>query len=151
MYANKVETKEKIKIAWDKKLTATYMSNIASGRRYWNSFQKKKNCVQNLRLFFVTTLIFNFLTGKQFCLLKSPQGGLLIINTLKGRGLIWEGELINLAKTMVSVLHKELAYKREKPRIINKSELPVGEWTILDRPTRRFTVLIDQYSLSFIN
>ena len=24
MYANKVETKEKIKIIWDKKLTATY-------------------------------------------------------------------------------------------------------------------------------
>ena len=42
-----------------------------------------------------------------------------------------------IAKTMVSVLHKELSYKVEKlkfkklevmqPRIKNKSELPVGE------------------------
>ena len=36
MYANKDETKEKIRITWDKKLTAIYMSNIASGRGYWN-------------------------------------------------------------------------------------------------------------------
>ena len=42
MYANKVETKEKIKITWDKKLTVTYMSNIASGRKKWNSLQEKK-------------------------------------------------------------------------------------------------------------
>ena len=45
--------------------------------------------------------------------------------------------LFNLAQRMVSVLHKELEYKVEKlkykklevmqPRIINKSELPVGE------------------------
>ena len=47
--------------------------------------------------------------------------------------------LFNLAKTMVSVLHKGLYYKVEKfkykrlevlvmhPRIKNKSELPVGE------------------------
>ena len=34
----------------------------------------------------------------------------------------------------VSVLHRELEYKVENPRIINKSELPVGEWAILDRP-----------------
>ena len=55
--------------------------------------------------------------------------GLFIINTLEGGGggLFERGELINLAKTMVSVLHKELAYKVEKPRIINKSDLPVGE------------------------
>ena len=46
---------------------------------------------------------------------------------------------MNLAKTMVSVFHKELAYKVEKPRIINKSEPPVEEWTILDRSTRSFT------------
>ena len=44
MYANKVETKEKVKIARDKKLTATYMSNIASGRRYLNSFQEENFC-----------------------------------------------------------------------------------------------------------
>ena len=47
------------------------------------------------------------------------------------------GSLFNLAKTTVSVLHKELEYKVEKlkyktleiikPRIKNKSELPVGE------------------------
>ena len=47
------------------------------------------------------------------------------------------GELFNLAKTMVSVLHKELEYIVEKlkykklqivrPRIKNKSDLPVGE------------------------
>ena len=35
---------------------------------------------------------------------------------------------------MVSVLHKEIEYKVEKPRIINKSELPVGEWTSLIGP-----------------
>ena len=34
MYANKVETKEKIRINLDKKLTATYTSNIVSGRGY---------------------------------------------------------------------------------------------------------------------
>ena len=47
------------------------------------------------------------------------------------------GGLFNLAKTMVSVLHKELEYMVEKlkykklqivqPRIKNKSDLPVGE------------------------
>ena len=70
----------------------------------------------------------------------SPLGGLFISNTI-----IIEGELkrdggaylIYIAKTMVSVLHKELSYKVEKlklkklevmqPRIKNKSELPVGE------------------------
>ena len=97
MYANKVETKEKIKITWDKKLTVTYMSNIASGRRKWNSLQEKKNFVQNLRFFFVTPLIFNSLTGNSFVYWNpqlSPQGGLFISNTLEGGGLIWEGELI---------------------------------------------------------
>ena len=43
-----------------------------------------------------------------------------------GEGL-FERNLFDLAKTMVSVLHKELEYKEEKPRIINKSEPPVGE------------------------
>ena len=47
------------------------------------------------------------------------------------------GGLCNLAKMVVSVLHKALEYKVEKlkykklevmqPRIKNKSELPVGE------------------------
>ena len=94
MYANKVETKEKIKITWDKKLTVTYMSNIASGRRKWNSLQEKKNFVQNLRFFFVTPLIFNSLTGKQFCLLKSsikPLGGLIYFTHTWGRGAYLRG------------------------------------------------------------
>ena len=40
----------------------------------------KQFFVENLRLFFVTSLIFNLLRGKQFCLLKSfikPPGGLI--------------------------------------------------------------------------
>ena len=51
--------------------------------------------------------------------------------------MIETGGLFNLAKTMLSVLHKVLLYKVEKllykklevmqPRIRNKSELPVGE------------------------
>ena len=56
-----------------------------------------------------------------------------------GGGGLFEkgGSLFKLAKTMVSVLHKELEYIVEKlkykklqvvqPRIKNKSELPVGE------------------------
>ena len=78
------------------------------------------------------------MTGKQFCLLKSSiklPGGLFVSNTLEvgggggvGGGLYKRRSLFILAKTMVSVLHKELEYKVEKPRIINKSELPVGEW-----------------------
>ena len=54
-----------------------------------------------------------------------------------GGGLIEMGGLLNLTRTMVSVLHKELEYKVEKLkykmsevielRIRNKSELPVGE------------------------
>ena len=53
------------------------------------------------------------------------------------------GVVFNLAKMMVSVLPKELEYEVEKlkykklevklqPRITNKSELPVGEKTILN-------------------
>ena len=55
---------------------------------------------------------------------------------------------------MVSVLHKELEYKVERlkykklevmqPRIRNKSELPVGEWTTPDQSTRSFTVVINK-------
>ena len=37
-----------------------------------------------------------------------------------------------------------------QPRIIIKSELPVGKLTIPDLSTRRFTFVIDKYSLSFI-
>ena len=34
---------------------------------------------------------------------------------------------LNHAQNAPSVLHKGLEYKVEKPRIINESELPVGE------------------------
>ena len=54
-----------------------------------------------------------------------------------GGGLIETGGLLNLARTMVSVLHKELEYRVEKLkyqmleviqlRIKNKSEPPVSE------------------------
>ena len=60
---------------------------------------------------------------------------------------------IFLPKTMVSVLHKDLKNKVEKlrhkkvggprPRIRIKSELPVGELTILDQSTQSFTVVTD--------
>ena len=60
--------------------------------------------------------------------IKPPPPGLFISNTFKGG-------LFNLAKTLVSVLHKKLEYKVEKlkprklevmqSRIKNKSELPV--------------------------
>ena len=68
----------------------------------------------------------------------SPLGGLFISNTIEGE-LKRDGGayLIYIAKTMVSVLHKELSYKVEKlkfkklevtqTRIKNKSEHPVGE------------------------
>ena len=49
------------------------------------TLSRKQIFVQNLKFFFVTPSIFNSLTGKQFCLLKSstkhPGGG--------GRGLIY--------------------------------------------------------------
>ena len=54
---------------------------------------------------------------------------------------------------VVLVVHKELKYKVEKlknkksevmqARNKNKSELPVGEETIMDQSTRSFTVMID--------
>ena len=67
-----------------------------------------------------------------------PPGGAYLFQThLRDGGLIKTGGLFNLAKTMISVLHKELQYKVEmlkykklevmKPRIKNKSKLPVGE------------------------
>ena len=64
---------------------------------------------------------------------------------------------------MLAILRKELEYKVEKlkykksvviqPRIKNKSELPVGEWTNpRDQSTRSFTVTTDyKYILSFIS
>ena len=67
----------------------------------------------------------------------ASRGGLFISNPSDG-GLDRDlGSLFNLAKTMVSVLHKELEYKVERlkyvklevmePRIRNKSELQVGK------------------------
>ena len=64
-----------------------------------------------------------------------------------------KGGLFNLAKTLVSVLHKELGYKVEKfkhkklevmqPSIKNKSEVLVVEYIIPDQFIRSFTVVID--------
>ena len=69
-------------------------------------------------------------------LLNGGGGGLIISKTFE-MGLIGTGGLFNLAKTMVSVVHKEEEYKVKKlkckklevmqPRIKNKSGLPVGE------------------------
>ena len=66
-----------------------------------------------------------------------PGGGACLFQTHLRGGLIETGGLTNLAKTMVSVLHKELEYKVEKLknkklevmqlRIKIKSELPAGE------------------------
>ena len=63
------------------------------------------------------------------------------------------GGLFNSAKTMVSVLHKELVYKVEKlkckklevmqSKIKNKSKLPVGEQTTPIGPNEVYTVMID--------
>ena len=74
-----------------------------------------------------------------------PPGGLICFKNTwgVGGGLFERRSLFNLAQMMVSVLHKELEYKVEKPRIVNKCELPVGERTILDWSTRSFTVVID--------
>ena len=55
------------------------MSNIASAEGI-ETLSRKEILVQNLRFLFVTPLIFNSLTGKQFCLMKSslkPPGGLI--------------------------------------------------------------------------
>ena len=68
------------------------------------------------------------------------------------RDLFERGGLFSLPKTMVSVLHKELEYKVEtqqkkvggpQPRIRIKSELPVGELTILNQSTQSFTAVTD--------
>ena len=42
-----------------------------------------------------------------------PQEAYLFQAHLRGGGLIWEGDLFNLKKTVESVLHKELEYKEE--------------------------------------
>ena len=99
MYANKVETKEKIKITWHKKNKSNiYVKYSFMQAEGIETLSRKEIFVQNLRFFFVTPLIFNSLTGKQFCLLKSsikPSGGLIYFkHTWGGEGRIWEGELI---------------------------------------------------------
>ena len=66
------------------------------------------------------------------------DGGLLFyFKNIWGGALIEMGALFNLAKKMVSILHKELEYKVEKLKykklevmqmgLKNKSELPAGE------------------------
>ena len=74
--------------------------------------------------------------------IKSPGGGLYLFQThMRGGGIqgayLRGGAIFNLAKTMVSVLQKKLEHKVEmlkykklqvmQPRIIIKSELPVGK------------------------
>ena len=68
------------------------------------------------------------------------------------------GDLFNLAKTMVLLLHKKLEYKvgKLKYKVLKfmqpgSKTNPVGEETILDQSTRSFTVLIDLYSPTFIS
>ena len=48
-------------------------------------------------------------------IIRLPQGAYLFQAHLRGwgGGLIWEGDLFNLKKTVESVLHKELEYKVE--------------------------------------
>ena len=68
---------------------------------------------------------------------KAPKGEGGYFFTVETGGLFERGDLFNLAKMIVLVVHKELNYKVEKlknkksevmqPRIKNKSELPVGE------------------------
>ena len=68
---------------------------------------------------------------------KAPKGGGGYFFTVETGGLFERGNLFNLAKIIVLVVHKELKYKVKKlknkksevmqPRIKNKSELPVGE------------------------
>ena len=69
---------------------------------------------------------------------KAPKGGGgRYFFTVETGGLFERGDLFNLAKMIVLVVHKELKYKVEKlknkksevmqPRIKNKSELPVVE------------------------
>ena len=68
---------------------------------------------------------------------KAPKGGGGYFFTVETGGLFERGDVFNLAKMIVSVVHKELKYKVEKPkykksevvqpRIKNKSELPAGE------------------------
>ena len=67
------------------------------------------------------------------------------------------GSLFHLATTMVSVLHKELEYKVEKPkyrklevmqpRIKNKSEPPAGESWISPKEVLQLRLIISVYHL----
>ena len=55
--------------------------------------------------------------------ITSPPGGGGALFTSKtfdggrGGGLNWDGDLFNLAKTMVLILHKELEYKMAKAQV----------------------------------
>ena len=44
----------------------------------------------------------------------NPPGGLIYFKPIRGGGFIETGGLVNLEKTIVSVLHEELEYKVEK-------------------------------------
>ena len=54
---------------------------------------------------------------------------------------------------MEKLKYKKVGRRLEvmQPRIKIKSELPFGKYTIPDQSKRSFTVVIDLYSLSFIN
>ena len=67
MYANKLETKEKITITRVKKINCNIYVNYSFRQKVMKPIQER-NFVQNLRFFSVTPLpvIFNSLTGKQF-------------------------------------------------------------------------------------
>ena len=54
--------------------------------------------------------------------ITSPPGGggLIYLKNIwrwEGGGLNWDGDLFNLAKTMVLILHKELEYKMAKAQV----------------------------------
>ena len=63
----------------------------------------------------------------EYCKSSIKPPGALFISNLFGGGRTGGGEgLFNLAKTMVSVLHKALQYTVVKPWTKKKSDLPVG-------------------------
>ena len=83
-----------------------------------------------------------------------PRGeGLIYFKPISGGAYLRRRRLCNLETTMVSVLHKELECKVEKPkykklevmqtRIRIKSKLPVGKCSIPEQSRRNSTVVID--------
>ena len=75
-----------------------------------------------------TFYLVSILNEGEYCKssIKSP-GALFISILFEGVGAGAAVGLFNLAKTMVSVLHKALQYTVVKPWTKKKSDLPVGE------------------------